>query len=754
MANRFWVGGTNTWNATSTGKWATTSGGASGAATPTAADDVFFDASSTGVVTLATGIACRSLNCTGFTGTISHPASTAVFIGDATAGASNIALKFVAGITYTLGSTTTSTISFSSTSATQQTVDFGGKTIGLITFGTGSGSPSYLLTSSIVQSAASTLGLTRGTLDTNNLNHTWGLFSSSNSNARTLNLGSSTITMTGASWDMSTSTNLTFNAGTSTLGWTSSTAVTPTINAPSMTFYDILITKSSGGSVINGTGTSTFHNYTMDNTVVGGGNRAININITGGIVINGIFKHYGASAANAGFIFSGTTGSSRTIALGTTGTVDFQNVDFRDIAITGTAAPVSGTNLSDGGGNSGITFPASKTMYYIGGTANVNSSAAWSLTSGGASAGSIPLLHDTAIFDANSFSTTGMVATMGSMRMPGFDASAATNSPTFRFTNPNGAGNGIYGGMIFPSGGSTIDTVGAPGSASTIGLGGRSSHAITTNGAAMGTGFGLTISAPGATYTLGSDMNMNDATRTLNLTIGTLDANGYNVTCGLFSSSNANTRTLTMGSGTWTLTGTGNVWNTGTTTGLTLNAGTSTVSITDTSVTAKTVSLGTGANFYNLAITGGGTGAVTLSNPAAPTLNNLTIGAPKTVLFNAARTYTINGTFTAIGTSGNLITINSTTPGSQATLSKASGVVSADYLSLQDSAATGGATWYAGANSTNVSNNTGWIFTAPPSGGTIKIYNGSIWVEKPLTAQGVAKPLYYHNGTTLVKTTS
>jgi hypothetical protein len=586
MANRFWVGGTNTWNATSTGKWATTSGGASGAATPTAADDVFFDASSTGVVTLATGIVCRSLNCTGFTGTISHPASTAVFIGDATAGASNTALKFVAGMTYTLGSTTTSTISFSSTSATQQTVDFGGKTIGLITFGTGSGSPSYLLTSSIVQSAASTLGLTRGTLDTNNLNHTWGLFSSSNSNARTLNLGSSTITMLGATFDCTTSTNMTLNAGTSTLGWTSSTAVTPSIAIPGLALYDILITKSSGGSVVNGTGTSTFHNYTMDNTVVGGGNRAININITGGIVINGVFKHYGASATNAGFIFSGSTGTAKTIDLGTTGSVDFNNVDFRDITVTGTAAPVSGTRLADGGGNSGITFPASKTMYYIGGTGNTNSTANWSLTSGGATAGSIPLLHDTAIFDANSFTAASQVVTMGSIRGPGFDASAATNSPTFRFINPSGGSNSHYGGMIFPTAGCTIDCVGAAGSATSILLFGRSTHSLTTNGAALGTAITLQINGPGCTYTLGSDLVMSDTTKQFQHNFGTFNANGFNVTCGVFTSSNTSLRTLTMGSGTWTLTGTGVVWTGTVGTNMTLNPGTSTLIVSDTSATA------------------------------------------------------------------------------------------------------------------------------------------------------------------------
>jgi hypothetical protein len=48
-------------------------------------------------------------------------------------------------------------------------------------------------------------------------------------------------------------------------------------------------------------------------------------------------------------------------------------------------------------------------------------------------------------------------------------------------------------------------------------------------------------------------------------------------------------------------------------------------------------------------------------------------------------------------------------------LSKASGTVSSDFLSISRSTATGGAGWYAGANSTDGGNNSGWIFTAPPA---------------------------------------
>jgi len=70
MANRYWVGGTATWNSTAGSKWSTTSGGVSGAAAPTASDNVFLDSNSgSGVITLTSAV-CNDLNTTGFQGTI------------------------------------------------------------------------------------------------------------------------------------------------------------------------------------------------------------------------------------------------------------------------------------------------------------------------------------------------------------------------------------------------------------------------------------------------------------------------------------------------------------------------------------------------------------------------------------------------------------------------------------------------------------------------------------------------------------
>ena len=88
---------------------------------------------------------------------------------------------------------------------------------------------------------------------------------------------------------------------------------------------------------------------------------------------------------------------------------------------------------------------------------------------------------------------------------------------------------------------------------------------------------------------------------------------------------------------------------------------------------------------------------------------------PVTLSFMAAETTRVSAFSLAGANATALVTINTTTAGSQFNLSKASGTVSTDYLSIKDCNATGGASWYAGTHSTNVSNNTGWVFTGPPA---------------------------------------
>jgi hypothetical protein len=85
-----------------------------------------------------------------------------------------------------------------------------------------------------------------------------------------------------------------------------------------------------------------------------------------------------------------------------------------------------------------------------------------------------------------------------------------------------------------------------------------------------------------------------------------------------------------------------------------------------------------------------------------------------TVKLKAGATSTV-GAFTTSGS--NQKYLQSTTAGSQATLSQASGTVTVSYLTIKDIAATGGATWnaYVDYNNVDQGDNTGWDFSNSPA---------------------------------------
>ena len=132
-----------------------------------------------------------------------------------------------------------------------------------------------------------------------------------------------------------------------------------------------------------------------------------------------------------------------------------------------------------------------------------------------------------------------------------------------------------------------------------------------------------------------------------------------------------------------------------------------------TAATAKTF-VGGGSTF-NCTLNQGGAGDLTItgSNTFSNITNTYKSVSATSILFTAGTTSTFTD-WNASGESTRLLTIGSVTAASH-TLSKASGTVSADFLSISRSTATGGASWYAGANSTDGGNNSGWIFTAPPA---------------------------------------
>lgn len=689
MANRFWVGGNATWDGTAGTKWATTSGGAGGAAVPTAADDVFLDnGAGTGNVTLSASSVCRSLNCTGYVNTLTHPAATTITIGDATAGASNIALKLVAGSTYTLGNATTSAISFISTSATQQTIDYAGKTTGNVTFNGAGGS--WIYSSGHTTGATTAVTHTAGTLNINGQTCSWGNFSST-TGTRSLTLGNASITVAvaGTSWNLD-GAGLTFNSGNTTLYVTGSGAdVCPAPSGGSWNVGSSIIISGSGGHDIYAT------NWTLGNlTITGTANKGDSVIINGGgtNTIAGTLTINGNSATNRILVLSSVVGTARTL---TAATVSVTNTDFQDITGAGAGSwdlsAISGGS-GDCGGNSGITFTTPATQTWNGTSGGNWSANAWS--------GRVPLPQDDVVINA-AFSG-GQTVTADMPRLgASIDWTGATGAPTWAYST----GVNIYGSLTMISG-MTFSTSG-----NSVTFTGRSSYTVLSAGNTFGSNF--SISAPNGTYTL-SDAIL--VTGNFIVNYGTFTSADQTITCNAFTSSNSNTRTLNMGSSQINLMGTssGDIYIMNGF-GITF---TGAPSITYANASANSRNFkGNGYTYGTLTYTvAGSTGTLVVTGSNTfNTINFSDASNARTLQFTAGTTTTITGSFNVFGTSGKLMSVQSATAATH-TLSRASGNVSTvDYVNLTNSIATGGAGWYAGANSTDSGGNTGWIFTAAPN---------------------------------------
>jgi hypothetical protein len=696
------------------GNWSSTSTWVEGAV-PAATDDVVAVPSS-GQLTIDTNSAvCRSADFTTYTNTLTHNAAIALSIGSSTANGT-LALKFVSTMTYALGNVATSQITFVSTSATQLQITSAGKTFGTVVF-SGSGG-SWLLVDGFSTGSTATVSLASGTLNTNGQTCSWGLFTSQ-AGVRTLTLGASSITLTGSSTNVflasSGTASMTVNAGTSTITFTGATACMYVTS--SFTWYNVVF-SGSGSASFQGA-SQTFTNLTRTGSAVKTDSFATLSSATQ--TVTGTLTLAGNSLTNRLLVYAGTLGTAGTF---NAAAVSLTNVDFADITGAGAAAPWTGTSLGDCQGNSGITMTPALTIYGVNTSANSNwSTASWSASSGGSGGARVPLPQDSVFLDANSGTHTYTVD------MPRFAGNLTTTSFVGTLTTGSISSNASFYGNLTIGSGMTWTA----GSSQYIACG-RSSQTINTNGVTSGNS--IQVTAVSGTYQLLGNLTVAGTAGTLTVNSGTFDANGYNVQFGVVNCFGTATRAIKMGSGTWTIIGTnGTIWNL-TSTGMTLTQSTSTIVLSDTSSTAKTFA-GAGLTYNNLTIAGGGTGAVTISG--SNTFNILAIGAPKTVTFTAGTTQTL-ARFSAAGSSGNVITLNSTTPGTAWTLSQASGTNSSDYLSLQDSIATGGASWYAGSNSTNVSNNTGWTFSYPASGvKTISPAGGNYsattaWVEGAVPA--------------------
>lgn len=660
-----------------------------GGIAPGSGDDALLTGTSGNItIPTATTVACRSLDCTGYTGVFTFASTTAILnVGDASGGA----CKFVAGMTLTL--TGTGTITFLATTAsTTYALTSGTKTLPNVTVQVGS-STTIQLADALTLAATASLTFTSGILDTNGKTVTTSAtVQLSGSTARTLTLGGSAINSSGTGgWNATTTTNLTVSTNTATLTLSGAAAsfASGGINWNGLT----LILSGSGIQQI--TGANTFAALTRTGTA------AINdaLTLTADQTVTGALTLTGNAAANRLWVQSSVVGTPRTITCN--GTVTATRTDFEDITGAGSAswnlAAATGGS-GDTGGNSGITFttPVSATGILAG---NFSATATWST-------GLVPLPQDTVVLDASAPAGT---YTMDMARFPAINAAGFTRTLSLPISV---AQRYIFGSLTLASG-MTFTATG------NLTFAGRGSHTLTMAGKAFTTAAGrsVTFGRLNGTYTLADNADFGSGSGNGLITAGgvTFDAATFNVSAEIF---NHGTSTINMGTGIWTA-GTASgvpVW--AAVAGTTVNASTSTILISTTSTSSR-IFAGGGKTYGTLTYTvAGSTGSLSIagSNTFA-TINFSDVTNARTLFFTAATTTTITGSFNVQGTAAKLMTIGSSTAANH-TLSMVSGAVTCNFLSISRSQAGGGAAWYA-TSSTDGGNNTGWIFTpvghgAPP----------------------------------------
>lgn len=314
--------------------------------------------------------------------------------------------------------------------------------------------------------------------------------------------------------------------------------------------------------------------------------------------------------------------------------------------------------------------------YWVpGGTGNWNSTTNWSATSGGASGASFPLLTDDAFVDA--LSGTSPVITVNV-------ASACLSLSFTGAITPTLAGSStlnINGNLTLISA-MTLTYIGQFNFSATSG-----SWTITTAGKTATSN--MTFSGIGGAWTLQDDLAISD----WSVTGGTFNSNNKTISVSAnINVTGSNTRVINLGSSIINASG----FVTFVATGLTLNAGTSTINM----LGATKTFAGGGLTYYNVNAVGN-----TLTVSGNNTFNLFTPTVGNTVIFTISTTNTALTNFVFKNN-----TIRSTVAGTSFTLSKATGVIAFRNCSIKDCTGIGGATFSAIRGSVSVSGNTGITF--------------------------------------------
>lgn len=388
---------------------------------------------------------------------------------------------------------------------------------------------------------------------------------------------------------------------------------------------------------------------------------------------------------------STVTGNQATISK-LSGTIDATYLILQDMVATG-GATFNATETIDNGNNTGwnITSPTGADYFWVGDGGNWSDFANhWATTSGGSTMHTeVPGILDNAIFDANSFSTTGQTVTVDQdVNFHDMTWTDVTNMPTLGGTSDLN----IYGSL-------TLDA----GMIVSSGLGDYNflsddPETITAGPNVPGTNAHFHFIGTGSWSVL-TDLTV----RELDHHAGDVNFNGNDIhvdfSVGFFGT---DTKTMTLGASTFFT----RSLSIGTAENLTLDA------------TGSSITTSSSFDFLEFS----GTNSYTFNNlkfikynefdigrlTTNMTLNTLEFDPGTEIELRDGITVTINNLI-ANGTFDDHIQIFTLNTGNSATISQASGTINAFYLELSDIIATGGATFNAFSSIDN-GGVAGWIF--------------------------------------------
>jgi len=531
---------------------------------------------------------------------------------------------------------------------------------------------------------------------------TWSDVNTTNWSATSGGAGGASVPTTADTVIFDTNSNIAGSGASYTCTRTATgTALSMSLDKPSATSATVTLAGSTTFYLqTGGTLTVAATGVVWTNTGVLAVQGSHTFNTNGVSLASAVTLNAGTLTVSSNFVSTGASGFSFTA-----GTLDITNVSFT--CLTFSSSNTSTRSIAFGTTGQ-ITVTGSGTVWDTGVVTGLTTSGTQvvNVTNATATATTVTV---GALNEANSISfnftagTYALTLTAGSWRNLNFTGWAGT----FSADNPHT----IYGNL----------TMAVTPASYTFGTGTwtfaatSTGKTITSNGQTMN--WPITFDGIGGSWILQDTFTLGPI-RTLTHSNGTIDLNGKTLT---WAAADTATGSYTTAAGTKNLTfnggnlgcpgGSATPFNNVAPTGFTTTAGTGSGTISMTGATAKTF-VGGGSTF-RCTLNQGGAGTLTITG--SNTFDNITNTVqPASILFTAGTTTTFNN-FNLRGTSGNLITIGSDTAASH-TLSKVSGIVSGNFLSISRSTATGGATWYAGANSIDGLNNTGWLFSNAPPG--------------------------------------